>query len=176
MQGSPIKIFCSDNGIFPNSHYPALLYKDILKLRLLFSGSFVANLFDRNGWSNSWRNGIFTFHHYHSITHEVMGFYGGHTRLMLGGDNGHKIEVSKGDVLIIPAGMAHKNIGEENQVQCVGAYPEGRNFDMNYGRMYERPGTDRNIARVQVPGKHPVFGTVPELRALWSTIPEDSIP
>jgi uncharacterized protein YjlB len=52
--------------------------------------------------------------------------------------------------------MAHKNLGEENQVKCVGAYPEGRNYDMNYGHAGERPSTDSNISRVPMPDKDPI--------------------
>jgi uncharacterized protein YjlB len=148
----------NDDGTFPNSHLPVLLYKGVLDLPALFPAAYVENLFKVNHWSNSWKSGIFTYHHYHSITHEVVGVYKGETTLLLGGENGTKVKIEKGDVLIIPAGVAHKNLGDENDVACVGAYPEGKSYDMNYGKTGERPFTDQNIKCVPLPERDPVLG------------------
>lgn len=30
-------------------------------------------VFNVNGWGDAWRNGIYDFVHYHSMTHEVLG-------------------------------------------------------------------------------------------------------
>jgi uncharacterized protein YjlB len=147
-----------DDGTFPNSHLPVLFYKGVLDLPALFPASYIENFFKSNHWSNSWKSGVFTFHHYHSITHEVLGVYKGETTLQLGGENGIKLKVEKGDVLIIPAGVAHKNLGEEDDIACVGAYPEGKSYDMNYGRTGERPQADENINKVPLPERDPVLG------------------
>jgi uncharacterized protein YjlB len=40
----------------------------------------------------------------------------------------------KGDVLLIPAGVAHKNVGASIDFKCVGAYPGGKEFDINLGK------------------------------------------
>src|SRR6201996_3982170 len=128
-----------DNGIFPNSKLPVLHYLQVLDLPFLFPGRYVRKLFKKNDWSNNWKAGIYTYHHYHSITHEVMGIIKGKARLLIGGDNGERIIVQKGDVLIIPAGVAHKNLGMMNDITCIGGYPGGAEFDMNYGREGERP-------------------------------------
>ena len=151
------QIALQDDGIFPNSRLPALLYKGVLDLPVLFPAAHISSLFKRNKWTNSWDAGIFTYHHYHSITHEVLGVYKGHTQLQLGGANGPKVFVQKGDVLVIPAGVAHKNLGPENDVGCIGAYPDGREYDMNYGKPGERPRTDENIHKVPTPAHDPVF-------------------
>jgi hypothetical protein len=71
------KIVVQDDGIFPNSPLPALLYKAILDIPRLFPATYVKHLFEQNNWSNSWDSGIFEYHHYHSITHEVLGIYAG---------------------------------------------------------------------------------------------------
>jgi uncharacterized protein YjlB len=153
----PEQIFLDDDGTFPNSRLPVLYYKGVLNIPLLFPATHVKHLFEKNNWLNSWDDGIFEYHHYHSITHEVLGIYEGGTVLRIGGDTGVKLRVEKGDVLIIPAGVAHKNLDGES-VGVVGAYPDGRNYDMNYGKPGERPKTDENIKGVPVPATDPVFG------------------
>ncbi|MDO3643219.1 hypothetical protein [Mucilaginibacter sp. L3T2-6] len=156
-----------DNGIFPGNRLPALLYKNAIHIPLLFPATHVKNIFRENGWTNSWDAGIFTYHHYHSITHEVLGIYSGKTSVQLGGDNGQQLVLEKGDVLIIPAGVAHKNLGDEGDVGVIGAYPDGRDYDMNYGKPGERPATDMNIARIQLPAKDPVKGIFGALLKYW---------
>ena len=141
------QIHLTDDGTFPNSPLP-----------LLFPAKHVTDLFESHNWSNSWDDGIFEYHHYHSITHEVLGIYSGETTVQLGGEHGEKIKIQKGDVLVIPAGVAHKNLGKENDIGCVGAYPDGRDYDMNYGKPGERPGTDHNIHHVPLPKTDPVYG------------------
>jgi uncharacterized protein YjlB len=159
--------YIDDDGTFPNSHLPVIFYKAVLKLPLFFPALYIKKLFRKNNWKNSWKSGIFEYQHYHSVTHEVMGVYKGKTTLLIGGEKGHKITIEKGDVLIIPAGVAHKNLKKENAVKCVGAYPNGKKYDMNYGREGERPKTDENIKEVKMPGKDPVFGKDEGIVNIW---------
>jgi uncharacterized protein YjlB len=168
MRTFPIQLDCPDDGIFPNSRFPALLYKGGLDLPRFFPSSHIISLFESNGWSNAWKGGIFTYHHYHSVTHEVLGIYQGNTTLLLGGERGRRVELGKGDVLIIPAGVAHKNLGKEDQVKCVGAYPDGKLYDMNYGKPGERPGTDERIAWVPMPELDPLWGPESRMVDVWS--------
>lgn len=156
-----------DDGVFPNNRLPVLLYKGALGIPLLFPATHVKNLFKKNGWSNSWDAGVLEYHHYHSITHEVLGIYSGETTLQLGGEGGVQVNIEKGDVLVIPAGVAHKNLGDENAVGVVGAYPDGRDYDMNYGKPGERPGTDEHIAKVPIPKSDPVMGKDKGLTTIW---------
>jgi uncharacterized protein YjlB len=87
--------------------------------------------------------------------------------LQLGGPEGPKIFIEKGDVLVIPAGVAHKNLGAKNSVSVIGAYPDGLDYDMNYGKPSERPLTDENIKRVPVPESDPVLGINEGLTKIW---------
>jgi uncharacterized protein YjlB len=159
--------YFADDGVYPNSDLPVLLYKKVLTLPPLFPAAYIKRLFAKNKWSNAWNYGIFEYDHYHSITHEVLGFFKGETHLQLGGKKGSKIHVEKGDVLIIPAGVAHKNLGDEKQIRCVGAYPGGMDYDINYGNVGERPQTDRNIRKVPRPGYDPVFGKKGGINNYW---------
>jgi len=156
-----------DDGTFPNSELPVLLYKNVLDIPHVFPALYIENLFKENNWKNSWKAGIFEYHHYHSITHEVIGCFKGSATLQLGGENGVSITVERGDVLIIPAGVAHKNLGKENDLNCVGAYPDGRDYDMNYGKAGERPHTDFNIKEVPLPDRDPVLGLKGGLNVYW---------
>jgi uncharacterized protein YjlB len=164
------KYYFQDDGIFPNSRLPVLHYKGILKLPLLLAAASIVSLFEKNRWRNSWKSGIYEYHHYHSITHEVLGAYNGETELLLGGAKGTAVKIEKGDVVIIPAGVAHKNEGKENGVKCVGAYPDGMDYDMNYGKPGERPLADQNIRSVPIPAKDPVFGLRGDLHTYWKLL------
>lgn len=154
-----------DTGEFPNSKYPALIYQGVL------GGSDLASsfetLFERNGWTDSWRNGLYRTHHYHSTAHEALGVYRGHVKVRLGGPAGPVITLQAGDVAILPAGVAHKNEGQSDDFAVVGAYPSGTSPDMNYGKAGERPEADRNIARVARPSHDPVTGASGALLRLW---------
>jgi uncharacterized protein YjlB len=156
-----------DDGTFPNSYLPVLLFKNVLRIPTFFGSHFIKKLFASNNWSNSWRSGIFTYHHYHSITHEVLGVYKGKATIQLGGETGVKVLLEKGDVLLIPAGVAHKNLDSENSIKCVGAYPNGKDYDMNYGKAGERPQADKNIYAVQLPAQDPVFGAKGKMQEYW---------
>jgi uncharacterized protein YjlB len=150
--------YVRDNGIFPNSVLPVLHYSNVLDLPLLFPAKTVEALFDKNNWGNFQKSGVFKYHHYHSNTHEVMAVIKGETELVLGGDGGTHVKIRKGDVLIIPAGVAHKNLGDQNQLTCILAYPDGKSYDMKYGESGERPKADQSIRSVPVPENDPVFG------------------
>jgi len=161
------KYLLQDNGIFPNSNLPVIHYKSALNIAPVLGAFFVRSLFYRNGWRNNWRAGVYTYHHYHSVTHEVMGVVRGSTRLLLGGEGGCEVKIEKSDVLVIPAGVAHKNLGGENDVLCIGGYPGGADYDMNYGREGERPGTDANIRNVSMPENDPIDGRYGILPGAW---------
>src|SRR5687768_12647188 len=105
--------YISDNGNFPGNKLPVLHYKKAIRLPLFFAARYVRELFKEHDWTNTWRNGIYTYDHYHSNTHEAIAVIKGHTTLLLGGENGKQLVISKGDVIVIPAGVAHKNMGQE---------------------------------------------------------------
>lgn len=153
----PTRHLFADDGTFPNSRLPVLVYRGVLAPGK--PGGF-EELFERHGWSSSWRNGLYAVHHYHSTAHEVLGIFRGSVTARLGGPRGATVELAAGDVVIIPAGVAHKNDGATPDFAVVGAYPVGTGPDMCYGKPGERPATDAAIARVSVPPRDPVHGGV----------------
>lgn len=153
----PTKLFFEDDGKIPNSKFPLLVYRNAFRERNRAAAEWLERKFATNNWTNAWRNGIYSFHHYHSTSHEVLGIYSGTALLHLGGEQGEKVEVREGDIIIIPAGVGHKNLGSEN-LGVVGAYPEGRSWDLNRGLEGERPRADQNIAALPVPSTDPLLG------------------
>ncbi len=160
-----------DDGVFPNNeNLPLIVYRSALDLPARDSASAIETLFTRNRWQGTWRNGIYSFHHYHSTAHEVLGIYRGQARVQFGGENGVRLTVNRGDVVIIPAGVAHKNLGADSNFRVVGGYPSGQTWDMCYGKPDERPRADRNIASVALPDMDPVYGGNGPLCASWDTL------
>jgi uncharacterized protein YjlB len=159
--------YLKDDGTFPNnSRLPVLLYRKVWQLPL-FKVRFIKNKLKKNLWGNAWRNTVIGHHHYHSTAHEVLCAFKGSTSILLGGKNGLIVDMEEGDVLIIPAGVAHKNISPEKIFKCVGAYPLGQDYDMNYGKHIERPRTDEQIRKVPMPLSDPVFGKNGPLMSYW---------
>lgn len=158
----------ADDGTYPNNEaLPLLVYQGVLKLPAQDPAATIEALFASNGWGNSWRNGIYSYHHYHSTAHEVLGVYSGSAEVQFGGDEGIVLSVGPGDIVVIPAGVAHKNLGSSPDFRVVGAYPHGQDWDMNYGRAGERPQADGNIARVPLPETDPVYGDAGPLADHW---------
>jgi len=162
----PEQLFFKDDGKIPNSKYPLLLYRNAFALRDSKGAKWLEEHFASNNWTNSWRNGVYSFHHYHSTSHEVLGVYKGTALLQLGGEQGEKVQVAAGDIIVIPAGVGHKNLGSE-ALGIVGAYPDGRDWDVNKGLPGERPKADENIAALPIPGKDPLLGTDGGVPVLW---------
>jgi uncharacterized protein YjlB len=162
------KNILTDDGQFPNSYLPVIICKAALILPEEHAAKIIEDIFKKNNWTNSWRNGIYDYHHYHSITHEVLGVYQGNTIVQLGGPTGITQLIEKGDIIIIPAGVAHKNIGPETDFKCVGAYPNGKDYDIKKGDPDDRPEADKNIKKVPLPENDPVYGNDGPLISNWN--------
>lgn len=157
-----------DDGIFPNNaKLPLLIYKDALKLPQDDPARLIEEIFIVNKWGNSWRWSLYGFHHYHSTAHEALGIVNGSSQVQFGGERGTILSVSSGDIIIIPAGIAHKNLSCTNNFLVVGAYPFGQSWDMNYGKPGERPATEENIKRLPLPESDPVYGANGPLIDKW---------
>ena len=165
-----IKHFLSADHEFPNNEsLPLLIYKHALTLDQSDNrnATTIKHLFRKNDWRPSWRDGIYDFHHFHSNAHEVLGIFSGHAKVQFGGPQGVIQELAKDDVVIIPAGVAHKSIYYSEDFQCVGAYPSGQEYDMRYGEEDELEEVRQNISMVKMPTHDPVFGKQGPLEKWW---------
>lgn len=157
-----------DDGQFPNNEkLPLIVYEGAVTAKEGDLASEIEKLFSNNGWTNSWRNGVFEYPHYRSITHEVLGVYRGKIKIQLGGPSGVVLTLREGDVVIIPAGVAHKNCGASTDFACIGAYPDGKTYDIKYGKAGERLEADNNIKKVPLPDTDPVLGKEGPLLKYW---------
>jgi uncharacterized protein YjlB len=163
----PESFYFKDDGQIPNSKYPLLLYHNAFTERGDKGADWLEQKFASNHWTNSWRWGVYPFHHYHSNTHEVLGVFSGSALLHLGGEKGKKVNVQAGDIIVIPAGAGHKCISHSDDFTVAGAYPNGLSPDLNRGETGERPQTDKNITAVPFPDTDPLLGKDNGLRKIW---------
>ena len=84
-----------------------------------------------------------------------------------GGEGGDIVEVRAGDVVVIPAGVAHKSEGASPDLLVIGAYPGGHGPDMRVPGAAERERAVPNIAAVPLPTADPVFGGSGPLPERW---------
>jgi uncharacterized protein YjlB len=157
----------ADDGIVPNNPtLPLVLYRGALGS----DGDLAARceaMFDANGWPGAWRNGIFAYHHYHSTAHEVLGIARGSARVRLGGENGATVELRTGDVVVIPAGVAHRQESASADLLVIGSYPAGQRPDRHRDEPAAHDRSAANVARVALPATDPVTGRAEPLLDCW---------
>lgn len=152
------------NGNFPNNPIlPVLLYKNVLTK---MSPKETVGFFQKNQWVRGWINGMYAFHHYHSNTHEALGICNGTCLVQLGGEGDVTMEIEKHDVLILPAGVAHKRLKSSVDFVCVGVYPIDIQYDMK--EIWDNPQESANlIMQVPLPQTDPVYGDTGPLLEVW---------
>jgi uncharacterized protein YjlB len=159
-------LFTDDGQVPNNQRLPLLVYRGALATGPGAAAACEAR-FAGNDWSGGWRAGIYAYHHYHSTAHEALGIVSGSARVRLGGEDGHIVEVRAGDVIVIPAGVAHKSEGASPDLLVVGAYPGGHGPDMRVPGAAERERALANIAAVPLPAADPVHGRRGPLIEAW---------
>src|SRR3954452_9450109 len=62
----------ADDGLIPNNpRWPLVVYRGAVKLpRSLDPAAVFEDLFESNGWGDTWRDGIYVYVHDHSRVHE----------------------------------------------------------------------------------------------------------
>src|ERR1041384_5404622 len=151
-------LFRDDGQIPNNDRLPLLIYRNVLPLHGKDPAADCLARFANHKWGNGWRNGIYNYHHFHATTHEVLGIVRGHAKVRFGGEQGVLLEVTAGDVVVIPAGVGHKNEGASADLQVVGAYPGKHEPDICTGAGSERDRALKALAHVTLPAADPVFG------------------
>jgi uncharacterized protein YjlB len=79
------------------------------------------------------------------------------------------LTVRAGDVVVVPAGVAHCNQGQSSDLLIVGAYPDnGPRPDLRRGEPAEHDSAARSVTAVPSPAADPVMGSDGALLGLWA--------
>lgn len=184
MTSTPNPIFCSmpatkpaepqsfmftDDGSVPNNaRLPFLTYLGVIDLLGAANPEeLIERVFRGNGWGDTWRNGIYPYVRYHSMIHEAMGVARGRVRVQFGGKAGREIEITQGDVAVLPAGTGHQCLWASPDLVVVGAYPKTGRYNLCRGSKHEHTRAIESIPQVPRPESDPVFGKQGPLLRLW---------
>jgi uncharacterized protein YjlB len=166
---NPITHKFADDGRIPNNpDLPFVLYRGGIDL----TGSpdpeeVIEKTFTENGWVGLWRNGVYPYVHYHSMIHEAMAVARGRARVRFGGERGREIDITAGDVVILPAGTGHQRLTQSRDLVVIGAYPPSGKYNLCRGSKAEHAKALASILKVPQPATDPVFGADGPLLALW---------
>jgi len=174
---TPEHFLLQPNGWMPNNpHLPVLLYRNAFPHAAAEqTATAMEQAFTANGWPPQWRDGIYTFHHFHSTAHEILGIAAGEVRVTLGGprsgagseQTGHDLTLHAGDVVALPTGTGHCKLSSTPDLLVIGAYPPGQHWDIC--RSAPTPDTLEHMRRVAFPASDPVHGPSGLLPNLWRT-------
>jgi len=191
-------------ALIPNSPHPVLHYPGLLR-DICQSPERIYDHFSSNGWTVQWlyRYGSTQASHYHSSAHECMAVLSGTATIRFGvadtvddlkesahgegkEQGGVELQAQLGDVLVIPAGVAHKTFdtsdgstfklltpGDGHQIEAedvrkalagielsgftmIGAYPVG--YSWNFAVGGDDVGAFERVWTVPVPERDPVLG------------------
>jgi len=157
-----------DEGLIPNHpRWPLVIYRSAIKLSGDFDPAAVfEDLFARNGWGDSWRDGIYDYVHYHSRIHEVLGIARGSGEVRFGGPLGRAVKLKAGDVAVLPAGTGHQCLSADDAFLVIGAYPPTGSYDeCTTAKDHDR--ALKSIPKAAPPRKDPVYGADGPLLKLW---------
>ena len=162
----PLTFVFEDDGLVPNNPMPFLVYKGAVDVGKNGEAT-IEQLFGGNGWGAMWRNGVYDYAHYHATVHEVLGVARGHARVQFGGDHGRALEISAGDVAILPAGTGHQLVSAADDFCVIGACPPGSQMEVTRATPENHAKALRTIPEVKLPKTDPVRGEDGPLVRLW---------
>jgi uncharacterized protein YjlB len=146
-----------DDGYIPNNpKFPLLHHRKAVRFDHKHDpAAILEQIFLAHGWGEVWRDGIYDFVHYHSMIHET-------ARLRLGGNKGKTVNVSTGDVIVVPAGVGHECLDASETFLVVGAYPPTGTYNECRGSFQEHDKAIASIHRVAAPKQASAVRTSPD--------------
>ena len=145
----PHTVRFKDDGLVPNHpRWPLIIYRGAVDLDDGHDpAAVIEDLFEANGWGDTWRDGIYDYVHYHSRIHEVLGIARGKGRVRFGGKKGRIFTLKAGDVAILPAGTGHQCLSADDDFLVIGAYPPTGTYD-ECTTVEDRPRALKTIPKV----------------------------
>jgi uncharacterized protein YjlB len=163
----PLAFVFADDGLVPNNPMPFLVYRGAVAIDNDHPEKTIEGLFGANGWGEMWRNGVYDYLHYHVTVHEALGVARGRARVRFGGDQGKELEISAGDVAILPAGTGHQCLSASDDFCVIGAYPPGPRMQITRPTAENHRKALTTIPEVKLPKTDPVMGADGPLVKLW---------
>jgi uncharacterized protein YjlB len=169
MPAAPETFLFADDGSIPNNpRLPFVVFRRAINLAgTPHPEDHIEKVFGTNGWGDMWRNGIYPYAHYHSMIHEAMGIARGRARVRFGGEHGEEIELSAGDVAVLPAGTGHQGLWTSPDLVVIGSYPRSGRYDLCRGSKSEHAKALATIPEVPLPDSDPAHGKNGPLLSLW---------
>ncbi len=159
-------ISLQDDGEVPNTdRFPLLLYRGAFRAPVDPSG--VEKHLSANRWFNSWRDGVFSYHHYHATVHEVLVCYRGRATVQCGGASGPEVALSEGDAVLIPAGVGHKRLSAGDRFAVIGAYLDGAYWDLRRPETADIDEARNLVSQCSRPPVDPIVGKAGGLLETW---------
>jgi uncharacterized protein YjlB len=162
-------MFPEDGAIPNNPSLPLLFYPRAFDLVGTYDpAGRIETIIRSNGWGRLWRDGIYSFPHYHSRTHEALAIARGRATVRFGGEQGEIFDVEPGDAAVLPAGTGHQCIEASEDLIVVGAYPSEGVYDLCLGTRPEYERALVKIPGVRRPDTDPFFGRNGPLMREWT--------
>ena len=168
----PNVFYFKDDGETPNNpKWPLIFYRSAIALPEEYDpAAAIEDVFFKNGWADSWRDGIYDYLHFHTRTHEALGIARGFVQVQFGGLNGRKIHLKTGDVVILPAGTGHRRIKASPDLLVVSAYPKSSGkYNEPKPAQVDHETAVLSIRKVARPKCDPIYGKSGPLLQLWQT-------
>jgi len=166
---APLTFRFADDGRVPNNPtLPFVAWRHALDLGGTDEpAGRIEATFAAAGWGRMWRDGIYSFIHYHSMIHEALGVARGTAQVRFGGDSGEILALAAGDVCVLPAGTGHQCLSASDDFLVVGAYPPTGTYDLCRAGSDEIVRARRTIPQVPLPDLDPVTAGPAPLLDLW---------
>ncbi len=97
----------------------------------------------------------------------MLGCARGWVKVQLGGPDGIPFQFKAGDVVLLPAGVAHRRLDSSADYLIIGSYPAGQTSDLKRGEPAAYQAAKDAIAQVPLPENDPVMGANGAVQQVW---------
>ena len=160
-----------NDGIVPNNpDLPVVICRDVITFGSTDAEEtqiFLGDQVSQNDWCCEWFGSVYRRLHYHSTAHEALIVFKGIADLQIGGKSGREFRVYPGDMILIPAGVGHERVFSAFDFIVFGCYPNGQQWDMQWGWRKNLADSLIRIAKVPIPKSDPLYGKNGPLRKQW---------